>query len=57
MRFATTSGCSTKFVVVSITPGMRIISGGSGFFSQRLVFVLMARIGELDADSAPTLAP
>src|SRR5262245_7396203 len=29
IRRATTSGCSTKLVVVSITPGMRIISGGS----------------------------
>src|SRR4029077_6814151 len=32
IRRATTSGCSTKLVVVSITPGTRIISLGSGTF-------------------------
>ena len=49
---ATTSGCSTKLVVVSITPGIRIISGGSGLLPQRRVFVLVPRIGELDAERA-----
>src|SRR5919106_569252 len=29
MRSATTSGCSTKLVVESITPGIRTLSGGS----------------------------
>jgi hypothetical protein len=30
IRRATTSGCSTKLLVLSITPGMRIMSAGSG---------------------------
>src|SRR5215472_5292767 len=55
MRRATTSGCSTKFEVVSTTAGMRIMSFGNG---TRLsaAYSWACRGLENSIDSAPTLA-
>src|SRR5580704_6985757 len=55
MRRATTSGCSTKLLVVSTTPGMRIMSFGNG---TRLsaAYSWAWRGLENSIDSAPTLA-
>jgi hypothetical protein len=55
MRRATTSGCSTKFDVVSITPGMSSMCGGSlCFFSA--AYSCAWRGLENSMVSAPTLA-
>src|SRR5690348_3209072 len=55
IRRATTSGCSTKFDVVSITPGTRIMSFGSGAVLNA-AYSCAWRGLENSIDSAPTLA-
>ena len=47
---ATTSGCSTILLFLSTTPGRAACSGACA--AQRLQFVLVARIAELDAERA-----
>src|SRR5579872_1926522 len=55
MQRATTSGCSTKFEVVSTTPGMRIMSLGNGA-RLNAAYSWAWRGLENSIDSAPTLA-
>src|SRR5215470_12193015 len=55
IRRATTSGCSTKFEVVSTTPGIRTISFGNGA-RLNAAYSWAWRGLENSIDSAPTLA-
>ena len=50
MRWATSRGCSTKFVVELMTPGMRILSSGIFICLEVFPFVIVTRVGGLDAD-------
>ena len=55
MRSATSSGCSTKLVVVSISPGMRSIDVGSGYCLNSLNSCA-CRGFAISSESAPTFA-
>ena len=48
IRSATSSGCSTKFVMLSMTPGISTLSSGILAFAQHAPFVRMPRIGGLE---------
>ena len=51
MRSATRSGCSTKLVTVSITPGIRTLPSGKAWSVEDAPLVAVARIGALDGQA------
>ena len=51
IRSATRSGCSTKLVTESITPGSRILPSGQRMVFEDAPLVLVARIGAFDGQA------